>query len=355
VARPLRGAGGGTRRRPVPAVGAVSLFALSAWLGGESTRAVHGLLMVPFQLAAVGAIWSLRTRWSPWFAAIVAFWPLNAWFWEYRFDLVPTALLVVGIALAWRQRWELAGAALALGTAVKWSPAVAVPALLAYLIVARRRRAALGLTLAFAVTLAAVHLPYLAWRPSEVLAAYSRQGGRSITDESLWHLPLRVLGLEGREGYAQPAFVSVDPPGWADDAAVALQLAVLLVFVLLAARSRTFAGALAVSALMPVVFLATNRVFSVQYLVLFLVAWAAAAALAARTGRDALAATFAALAATLANVLIVPYPTDVANLWEVMSALRFAIVLTLTAWLAWRAVRQREPGPAPPPHTGAGR
>ena len=56
--------------------GAVSLFGLEAWLGGTKTHFVHAFLMVPFQLATVAAVWSLRTRWSPWFAAVLAFWPL---------------------------------------------------------------------------------------------------------------------------------------------------------------------------------------------------------------------------------------------------------------------------------------
>jgi hypothetical protein len=82
--------------------GAVSQFAVEALLGGSHTHVVHALLMVPFQLATVAAIWSLKTRWSAWFAAVVAFWPLNARFWEFRFDLVPAALLAVGLALSYR-------------------------------------------------------------------------------------------------------------------------------------------------------------------------------------------------------------------------------------------------------------
>ena len=66
-------------------VGAVLLFAFEAALGGADSHVVHALVMVPFQLAIVGAVWSLRTRWSSWFAAIVAVWPVSAWFWEFRY------------------------------------------------------------------------------------------------------------------------------------------------------------------------------------------------------------------------------------------------------------------------------
>ena len=58
--------------------------------------------MVPFQLVCVASVWALRTRWSAWLATFLALWPLNAFYWEFRFDLVPTAALVAGLLLASR-------------------------------------------------------------------------------------------------------------------------------------------------------------------------------------------------------------------------------------------------------------
>jgi hypothetical protein len=315
-------------------VGAVLLFAVEAALRGTETHLVNALVMVPFQLAAIAGVWSLRTRWSSWFAAVLAVWPANAWFWEKRFDLAPTGLLVAGLALAARRRFGWAGVVLALGAVVKWSPGVAVLALLAYLIALRQARGAIRLAAGFVLTLAIVHVPFLVWSPGNVWAAYSRQGGRSITDESLWHLPLRALGLEGRHGYAEPSFVSVEPPRWADVAAVAVQILAVLALVWVASRVPTLNGAVAVAALVPVVFLVTNRVFSVQYFVLLLAAWAAAGALVARDGHGALTVTTGALGATLASALIVPYPIHRAHVWEGLSAVRFALALWLTVWLA---------------------
>jgi hypothetical protein len=319
--------------------GAVSLFGLEAWLGGTKTHFVHAFLMVPFQLATVGAVWSLRTRWSPWFAAVLAFWPLNAWFWEYRFDLVPTALLAVGLALAWRKHWAAAGVVLGLGAAVKWSPAFAWPALLAYLVCSRQLREALRLTLGAAAALAVVYVPYLSWSFHAVLHAYSEQGGRSITDESAWHLLLRPLGVEGRHNFAVPQFTSVRPPGWADAAAIIVQIALLVGITWLAARAATLRSAVVLAAMMPVVFLVANRVFSVQYFVLLLAAWLLAAALLVGTDREAALVTLVALAATGANVLILPYSLRHAHVWELASVVRFALGIALTAWLVVRASR----------------
>ena len=175
--------------------GAVLLFGLENWLGGGANRIPHAFLMVPCQLAIVVAIWSLRTRWSPWFAALVAVWPLNAFHWEFRYDLLPTALLAIGLALALRGRWLSCGIALGLGTTVKWTPALCLLPLVVWLVSKGQRRSAWIAALGFAVTWCVVTLPLLAWRPHEVAAAYTKQGDRGITGESIWYLPLRVVGL----------------------------------------------------------------------------------------------------------------------------------------------------------------
>jgi len=329
-------------------VGAVLLFALEAALHGNRTHLVHGFLMVPVQLATVTAVWRLRTRWTPWLAAVVAFWPVNAWFWEWRFDLLPSALLAGGLLLAHRRRWALAGCLLGLGFTVKWTPALAIPVLAAYLLASRERANALRLTVTGLATTAILYVPFSIWSPDAVLDAYRRQGGRSITDESVWHLPLRVFGLEGRHGYRHPQFSSVDPPHWADTLAVVVQVVILIALVILAARASTLTGAIALAALAPVAFLATNRVFSVQYFVVFLVAWAVCVALVCRTERETLVAALVIGAATVANALIVPVPIPRPHVWELMSVIRFTLAFALSGWLAVRALNvtadERVPG-----------
>ena len=57
-------------RRRLPAVGvptgAVTLFAVEAWLGDDSARTANALLMIPFQLAAVVAVWSAHALERGW-------------------------------------------------------------------------------------------------------------------------------------------------------------------------------------------------------------------------------------------------------------------------------------------------
>jgi hypothetical protein len=312
--------------------GAVSLFAVETWLGDDSARTPNALLMIPFQLAAVAALWSLRTRWSAWLAALVALWPLNLYAWEFKFDLVPAALLAIGLALAYRERFGLAGLVLGVGAAVKWTPALAALALLVWLLASDRARDGVRQATGFVVAFLALTIPYLVWDAEDVLAAYEIQGDRTITGESLPYLPLHWLGqAELGEDFTHAAVV----PGWADPVATIVQLLVLAGVLVLAwlARGRLAAG-VALAALAPVVFLLTNRIFSSQFLIVLLVAWAIAIALLARTRREQLLLGAGAAAACLLNAFVYPFVLPgPSGIWEPVSALLFAVALALTGWL----------------------
>jgi hypothetical protein len=329
---------GGEYPRSEYPTGAVLLFALENWLGEGTNRIPHAVLMVPCQLAIVVAVWSLRTRWSPWLAALVAVWPLNAFHWEFRYDLLPTALLAVGLALAVRGRWLGCGIALGAGTAVKWTPALSFLVLAVWLLATGRRRLAGIAAIGFALSWAVLTLPLLIWRPDDVVFAYTHQGNRGITGESIWYLPLRALGFARLGGDLS---WDAGAPGWANIGVVALQSLALLALLALAWRHRGLASALTVSALAPVVFLVTNRVFSSQFLVTILVAWAIAAALVVRTRREQLLVGAFAAAATCANALVHPY--TVPRVWEVASAGIFVLAVAVSGWLLLAAARAADP------------
>jgi hypothetical protein len=325
--------------------GAVLLFALEALLGGGETRVSNALLMIPFGLATAAAVWALRTRWSPWLATVVALWPANAYYWEFKFDLVPAALLAVGLVLAWRQRWLLSGLALGVGTAVKWTPALAFAALAVWLLASGRRRALAAHALAFAAVLVAVHLPFLVWSPGDVAAAYTRQGGREITAESLWYLLLRPFELAQVRGHLS---FSAGAPDWANVAAGVVQALLVLGVIVAAARMRRhLRAAVALAALAPTVFLLTNRIFSPQFLVPLATAWAIAAALLVVDEREQLAVAVTVAVAAGANAFVFPFALPFyAQTWPLLSAVLFGLGLTLTGWLAVRALT---PAPSRPP------
>src|SRR5256885_1911206 len=213
--------------------GAILLFAFEALVSGgsgEAVRVANAFVMVPFQVATVAGVWALRTRWSGWFAAVVAVWPLNAFFWEFKFDAAPTAALVLGLVLALRERWLAAGALLGLGAALKWTPGIAAVVLVLWLLRSRRRLDAGQHALGFAGAFMLVNLPFLAVWPGPVLHTYDVQGTRGISGESFFYLPLRLLGraelVPGGELWSDAVV-----PGWAKTAAIVLQvLSVLAVF-----------------------------------------------------------------------------------------------------------------------------
>jgi hypothetical protein len=318
--------------------GAVVLFAFEAWVHRSGVHTANGFLMVPFQLAIVASIWSLRTRFSAWLAAVVALWPMSTYWWEFRFDLVPAGLLALGLALALHRRWEWAGLALGLGTAVKWSPALAFAALALWCLVSGLRAAGLRLTAWFAVGLLAVYLPFLAWAPGRLGAAYSGQSSRPFTGATIWYVPFHVLGqtkpLEKSYGYA-------GAPRWANALAVAIQVVLVLGTLYAATRVRgDLRAGVCVAAMTPVVFFLTNKIFSPQFLILLLASWAIAIALLARTRREQAGLGALALVATFANAFVGEFVLfDHDRTWLTCSVVLFCCALVLTGWTLRRSVR----------------
>lgn len=325
-------------------LGAVLLFGLEAWLGGGSTRNANALLMVPLALVASAAVWLTRAPYAPWLAALIGFWPANSFYWQYKFDLAPAALLVVGLVLALRGRWGLSGAVLAVGTLVKWTPALGVVALVAWLLTTRRVRDAMTHAGAFVATLVLVYAPFIVWSRSEVLAAYERQSGRSITPESVWYLLLRPFDLAHVRTHIS---FSAGAPRWANVAAGLLQVVVVLALVVAAARARTQRSAVALAALAPVAFLLTNRIFSPQFMLVAFAAWALAAALVVTTRREQLWVGAAMAVAALANEFVYPFALPRYDVtWVICSTVLFGVALGLTAWLAARAADYSMPRPS---------
>jgi hypothetical protein len=324
--------------------GAVVLFALDVLLGGGHTRTSNALIMVAFQAAIVASLLALRSQLGVWPAAIVAFWPANTYFWEYRYDLAPTAFVAVGLLLAYRRRFGLAGLALGVGAAVKWTPALACLTLLIWLVSTRMVRAAISHAAGFAVAFAVLNVPFLVWRPGAVLHAYSAQGLRSVTAESFIYPPLRLLGLAHVNRQSGYVWDSAEAPHWANGVALGIQLTLLALLLALVATLRgRLRPAIALAALTPSVFLLSNRIFSPQFAVGILVCTLIAAVLLVRNRRQQLAIGCAVMFATAANALV--YPARI-NHWIYASAAFFAVAFAVSAYLCYLAV-------APPTHASA--
>lgn len=328
--------------------GAVGLFALETWLGGGSVRTTNALLMVPFQLICVVAVWQLRTRWSPWLATFLALWPLNAFYWEFRFDLVPTAALLGALLLVDRERWYEAGFALGLGAIVKWTPALTAAALLLWLLRLRFFRTAAVYVVGFAIPVLLANVPVLLWKSSELVAAYTTQNARTVTAESLVYLPLRLF-WHARPGYWY--FGPADVPAGANRAAIWLQVVAVAAVAVAVVFTRTRSSAVAVAGLVPAVFLLTNRIFSPQFFVLVMAAIIVAAALVVGKRWELLAIAVCCAIATTSNTVLFQsilgaQPVGTAPNWTFISAATFLPMVAVTIWLIARALVQGRAGGA---------
>jgi uncharacterized membrane protein len=230
---------------------------------------------------------------------------MSVFYWEYRFDLVPVGLLVLGLLLAHRTRWGWSGAALGIGALVKWIPAVSFVFLVVWLIAGRRWRDVRWFATSFLVVLL-IHVPLLLWNAKNVLNPYSAQGSRETTNESVWYFPLKALGFTG-EGSGRE-WAPTGAPHEADMVVGLIQAALLLSLlaaVVLVRRSP--ARGLAIAALAPALFLLTNRVFSPQFVLVVAPAIVVACALTARDRNEQLIVGALVMGAAFANAFVYPY------------------------------------------------
>ncbi|MBA3843667.1 MAG: DUF2029 domain-containing protein [Actinobacteria bacterium] len=322
----------GTYPRSEYPPGGVLVFALDNLLGGGSARTSNGIVMAGFQAGLVASICGIRSRTALWFAAVVAFWPANAYFWLLRYDLAPTALLAAGLLLAERRRFGLAGVCLGVGAALKWIPALACLSLAIWLFSSRRVREGLRHSGGFLVALAAFNVPFLAAAPGAVLHAYAAQGPRTVTAESFIYPPLHLLGLAQIDRATGHIWESAETPHWANTLAIAIQLAVVLGALMIAVHVRgRLRPAVAVAALAPASFLLTNRIFSPQFAVEIEACFVIAAALLVRSRHGQAVIGCAVMAATAANALV--YPARVDH-WLYPSVAFFGLAFVLSAVLA---------------------
>lgn len=333
--------------------GALLPWALLSWLSGAS-REVFALLLPLLNIACdvliVAALLRLaaciaatpvvqaRGQWGDRFqlapAAFYALSPLLEPFIFAKYDALPAALAIGGLALFAARRPGLAGLALGIGATIKWTPILAVPFLGLYLLQRRRWGDMWRFSALLGVGITAFSLPFAVSNPANFVLPYQLQGGRAANAESVW-LPVALLfdpDLPGRIGAPWGAFQSEVLPL---ELLVGVQLAALaLTGLITLLRPPDLRRTLTLAALAPALFLMLNRVFSPQYMLPISASLLAALTLVV-TRPTALRAALALLAlAQVANLLVWPFFSPH---WIAASTILFVVLLTLSAWLIWRA------------------
>jgi hypothetical protein len=190
-----------------------------------------------------------------------------------RYDFWPAALTAAALAALVGGRERLGLAALGLGTAAKLYPAVLVPVALAFVWRRQGGRAAGWALAAFLAVFALVVVPFAVVAPEGLADSVERQAGRPLQVESLGAALLLAAHQLG--AYA-PTIVSThgsqNLAGTLPDVLAAVQtvlqvVALVVVWVLAAARPPSRERLLAASAAAVVAFLALGKVLSPQFLI----------------------------------------------------------------------------------------
>jgi hypothetical protein len=337
--------------------GALLPWGLLSWLSGDS-RELFALLLpllnIGCDLAIVAALVRMGRGYEPWPhskipsplvfapAAFYAFSPLLEPFVFAKYDALPAALAIGGIALFASRRVGLAGVALGFGATIKWTPLLAVP-FLALALLRWRRWRKLALFLAAHIgAIALCSLPFALANLEHFLLPYQIQGGRGMNGESVWAL-LALLKNPDLAQHLAPPWGTVRRGGLPLVLMVGGQLALLGGAGLLALlRPPTLHRTLMLAALAPPLFLLSNRVFSPQYVLPISAGVLAAVALgrpsASPLPRLPLFLTLLALA-QVGNMLV--WPLHHVHLWIGASAVLFAALFGLCVWLALLAARDR--------------
>ncbi|GIV95505.1 MAG: hypothetical protein KatS3mg057_0162 [Herpetosiphonaceae bacterium] len=165
--------------------GALLPWAMLSWMSGNSREAfalLFPMLNIACDMLIVAALlWLLRAARSSAHApstvlaaapaGLYAFAPLLEPFVFAKYDSLPAALALGGLALFAARRPGLAGAALGLGATIKWTPLLAAPLLALHLIRERNWRELVLFTAGLLVSAAATSLPFALTNPAAFLLA----------------------------------------------------------------------------------------------------------------------------------------------------------------------------------------
>jgi hypothetical protein len=307
------------------------------------------LLMLGCALVAQAACWTLGGATAGWL--MVALPPVAGALVRTHFDLLPTALALVGLALVVRGRPSWGLAALAVGTMAKlWPAAIAVVAV-AWLVGRGERRAAQRATVVFVAVVLAIGLPFalLGGFPETMVRFHL---DRPVQIESTTASVLEILGGSHVTGLpvTLDGFKSNGLDGGAAGVVLVISTLALLAcaagLTALAARRRTTAGLVFAALGITLAFVALGKVLSPQYLCWLLPLAAVAAAYGAR-----LAAELTAAAALVTQLWFPGHYFDVVfqHGWAVTAvAVRNALLLAALAATARALARSPQRAAAAP-------
>jgi hypothetical protein len=280
-------------------------------------------------------------------ASCYALTPLLLPFWHGKYDPLPTALLIIGLAFFARQRFGWSGAALGLGGTIKWVPWLAIPILGWQLfrraisrqpsVLATNHWPLMTFILGLLIAILSASLPFAIQDWQGFLTPYTVQSARPLIGESVWFLPALLFEPDLFNKLTAPWSGSESQIITPTITLAAQALALLALGLIAVLRPIDPRRTMALAALAPGAFLLLNRVYSPQYALPIAASLLLAGAAILHTRRDALILVGALAVMQAANVLIWPYTR---SYWLIPSTIQFAAGIAATIWLMVRASMQ---------------
>ncbi|TAK35151.1 MAG: DUF2029 domain-containing protein [Chloroflexota bacterium] len=298
----------------------------------DSFRIALPLLNLVCDLVVIACIWGVglrcQSRQSAWLLALfVAVSPFSLILWFSKFDALPAAFFALSAYLFIARREWLLGLALAAGFYAKWFPALAVPIMWLYLLRRQEWGALVKLSVALAAGMIAIGLPFWLADAERFLFTYHFHADRGAMAESIFYLPTYWLEPLHRLAPNAAPWDGFSSDIFTNSTTSLIQFATIGVIALaaLVAPGPRPRG-LKLAALAVLAFIVLNRVFSPQYAVVMLAAYALALCTRPLPRAALTALVLACLVLTAANMFVWPL---LASFWVTSSTVLFALSLAL--------------------------
>jgi hypothetical protein len=253
---------------------ALLLFSLGYFLSGEQLvnfRIIFPLMQLPFEALIVTCLYKIGAKFSNIQTATIlsifyAVFPFNMIFWFAKYDVIPTALFLLGLYWIITGCYVFSAMAMVLGFLTKWYPILLFPFAIAYLLRNYKLDEMVKYVFSALSMSAGVLIPFAWLNIDKFLYAYKFHATRGLTGNSFFFILVYYLTPFGKpldemkpwQGrIADPQILSI---------ILSFQILAILILLAYLTLCPTIQNLVVNSALAVILFAMLNKVYQPQYL-----------------------------------------------------------------------------------------